>query len=289
MSYLKTFTKGIIKENPVLVMLLGTCPTLAVTTLAVNGLGMGLATTFVLVCSNIVISLLKNVIPKEVRLPSFIVIIAGFVTFVSFMLQSYLPNLYRALGVFLSLITVNCIILGRAEMFAIVQDDTSPFAVVHVQLAGQDFGGFAEERVAGLDAAQGFVVQLVGCGVPFAWLAFRARTGFRGVCGSLDLRAFTGEFLVVDGQGRGRDGDDAVGVDIACPSRGVLAEMQLAVAETHVKQAIAHRDMEQLASQAVFHDVARPPLPVGLPHQLAAFVQPVARFMPSDTGGGCQP
>ena len=99
-------------------MLLGTCPTLAVTTLAINGLGMGLATTFVLVCSNVVISLLKNVIPKEVRLPSFIVIIAGFVTFVSFMLQSYLPDLYNALGVFLSLITVNCIILGRAEMFA---------------------------------------------------------------------------------------------------------------------------------------------------------------------------
>ncbi len=118
MSYLKTFTKGLIKENPVLVMLLGTCPTLAVTTLAINGLGMGLATTFVLVCSNVVISLLKNVIPKEVRLPSFIVIIAGFVTFVSFMLQSYLPDLYNALGVFLSLITVNCIILGRAEMFA---------------------------------------------------------------------------------------------------------------------------------------------------------------------------
>ena len=118
MSYLKTFTKGLIKENPVLVMLLGTCPTLAVTTLAINGLGMGLATTFVLVCSKVVISLLKNVIPKEVRLPSFIVIIAGFVTFVSFMLQSYLPDLYNALGVFLSLITVNCIILGRAEMFA---------------------------------------------------------------------------------------------------------------------------------------------------------------------------
>ena len=118
MNYLKAFTKGLIKENPVLVMLLGTCPTLAVTTLAINGLGMGLATTFVLVCSNVVISLLKRVIPKEVRLPSFIVIIAGFVTFVSFMLQSYLPDLYNALGVFLSLITVNCIILGRAEMFA---------------------------------------------------------------------------------------------------------------------------------------------------------------------------
>lgn len=118
MNYWKTFLKGLIKENPVLVMLLGTCPTLAVTTLAFNGLGMGLATTFVLVCSNVVISLLKRVIPKEVRLPCFIVIIAGFVTFVSFILQAYIPDLYAALGVFLSLITVNCIILGRAEMFA---------------------------------------------------------------------------------------------------------------------------------------------------------------------------
>ncbi len=118
MSYIKEFTKGLIKENPNLVMLLGMCPTLAVTTMAVNGLGMGLATTFVLVCSNLVISLLKKVIPDTVRLPCFIVIIAGFVTFVSIMLDSFLPELSEALGVFLSLITVNCIILGRAEMFA---------------------------------------------------------------------------------------------------------------------------------------------------------------------------
>lgn len=118
MENLKTFTKGILKENPVLVMLLGTCPTLAVTSFAINGLGMGLATMFVLICSNVVISLLKNFIPKQVRLPSYIVIIAGFVTFVSFMLQRFIPDLYSALGVFLSLITVNCIILGRAEMFA---------------------------------------------------------------------------------------------------------------------------------------------------------------------------
>lgn len=117
-SSLGIFTKGILKENPVLVMLLGTCPTLAVTAFASSGLGMGLATTFVLICSNIVISLLKNFIPKQVRLPSFIVIIAGFVTLVSFMLQRFVPDLYKALGVFLSLITVNCIILGRAEMFA---------------------------------------------------------------------------------------------------------------------------------------------------------------------------
>ncbi len=118
MSYLKEFTKGIIKENPNMVMLLGMCPTLAVTTMAVNGLGMGLSTTFVLVCSNIVISLLKKVIPNTVRLPAYIVIIAGFVTFVSLMLQAFLPDIYSSLGMFLSLITVNCIILGRAEMFA---------------------------------------------------------------------------------------------------------------------------------------------------------------------------
>ncbi len=111
-------TKGIIKENPVLVTLLGMCPTLAVTALAKNGLGMGLATTFVLIGSNIVISLLKNVIPKAVRLPSFIVIIAGFVTLIGFLMKGYIPDLYDELGVFLSLITVNCIILGRAEAFA---------------------------------------------------------------------------------------------------------------------------------------------------------------------------
>lgn len=118
MSYMKEFTKGLIKENPNLVMLLGMCPTLAVTTMAVNGLGMGLTTTFVLVCSNLVISLLKKVIPDTVRLPCFIVIIAGFVTLVSLLLNAFIPPLAESLGVFLSLITVNCIILGRAEMFA---------------------------------------------------------------------------------------------------------------------------------------------------------------------------
>ncbi|MDE7234246.1 MAG: electron transport complex subunit E [Ruminiclostridium sp.] len=109
---------GIIKENPTFVLMLGMCPTLAVTTMAVNGLGMGLTTTFVLVCSNLVISLLKKVIPSTVRLPCFIVIIAGFVTLVSLLLDAFIPSLAESLGVFLSLITVNCIILGRAEMFA---------------------------------------------------------------------------------------------------------------------------------------------------------------------------
>lgn len=117
-SIMHEFTKGLIKENPTLVTLLGMCPTLAITTMAVNGIGMGLATTFVLVCSNIVISLFKNIIPKAVRLPCFIVIIAGFVTLISFILKGYFLALYSALGIFLSLITVNCIILGRAEAFA---------------------------------------------------------------------------------------------------------------------------------------------------------------------------
>lgn len=138
MSNFKEFTKGLIKENPNLVGLLGMCPTLAVTTQAKNGLGMGLATTFVLVCSNLIISLLKKAIPKAVKLPCYIVIIAGFVTLVEFILHGYVPDLYDSLGTFLSLITVNCIILGRAEMFAKIRlshqyvtdsewDSVSPF------------------------------------------------------------------------------------------------------------------------------------------------------------------
>lgn len=118
MSYMSEFTKGLIRENPTLVSLLGMCPTLAVTVSASNALGMGAAATFVLVCSNLVISLLKKVIPSQVRLPAYIVIIAGFVTVAGFILQAALPDIYDALGIFLPLITVNCIILGRAEMFA---------------------------------------------------------------------------------------------------------------------------------------------------------------------------
>ena len=114
----KILTNGFIKENPVLVLILGTCPTLAVTTLAKNGIGMGLAATFVLLGSNIVISLLKNIIPDKVRIPCYIVVIAGFVTILSSLLQAYVQDVYSALGIFLPLIVVNCIILGRAEMFA---------------------------------------------------------------------------------------------------------------------------------------------------------------------------
>ena len=114
----KELTKGIVKENPTLVMLLGMCPTLAVTTQAKNGIGMGLATTFVLLGSNIVISALRKVIPDKVRIPAFIVIIASFVTLIGFLLEGFLPDLYDSLGIYLTLITVNCIIFGRAEMFA---------------------------------------------------------------------------------------------------------------------------------------------------------------------------
>jgi len=118
MNQLANFTKGFIKENPVLVLLLGLCPTLGVTSTAINGLGMGLATTFVLVMSNLVISLVKNVIPDKVRIPSFIVIIASFVTIVQLTMQAYTPALFEALGLFIPLIVVNCIVLGRAEAFA---------------------------------------------------------------------------------------------------------------------------------------------------------------------------
>lgn len=115
---LQEFTKGIIKENPVLRLVLGCCATLAVTTAASNAIGMGAATTFVLVCSNAVISLLRKVIPDKVRIPAFITIVAGFVTIVQLFIQAFSPALDDALGVFLPLIVVNCIILGRAEMFA---------------------------------------------------------------------------------------------------------------------------------------------------------------------------
>jgi Na+-translocating ferredoxin:NAD+ oxidoreductase subunit E len=118
MNQWKNFTKGFIKENPVFVLLLGMCPTLGTTGSAINGLGMGLATTFVLLMSNIVVSLVKNLIPDKVRIPAFIVIIATFVTIVQMAMQAYAPALYESLGLFIPLIVVNCIILGRAEAFA---------------------------------------------------------------------------------------------------------------------------------------------------------------------------
>ncbi|MBP5225346.1 MAG: electron transport complex subunit E [Lachnospiraceae bacterium] len=115
---LKIFTNGIFKENPVLILLLGCCSVLAISVTVSGALGMGVAMTFVLVCSNVVISLLRKVIPDKVRIPCFIVVIATFVTLVQMLVQAFLPDLYKSLGIFLPLIVVNCIVLGRAEMFA---------------------------------------------------------------------------------------------------------------------------------------------------------------------------
>ena len=118
MSLGRVFANGILSENPTFRLVLGTCPTLAVTTSAINGAGMGLAATFVLLCSNIVISLLRNFIPSKVRIPAFITVICTFVTIIQLVMQAYLPSLYESLGIFIPLIVVNCIILGRAEAFA---------------------------------------------------------------------------------------------------------------------------------------------------------------------------
>lgn len=117
-SYWQEFTKGILRENPLFIIVLGTCPSLAITTKVENGIGMGLAATFVLICSNVFISLLRNIIPKQVRIPAFIVVIASFVTIADLVLHAYAYPLWQALGIFIPLIVVNCIILGRAEAFA---------------------------------------------------------------------------------------------------------------------------------------------------------------------------
>ncbi len=118
MNNFKVLMNGIVKENPTFVLLLGMCPTLGTTSSAINGMGMGLATAFVLVCSNVVISAIKNLIPDMVRIPAFVVVIASFVTLLQMLMQAYVPALYATLGLFIPLIVVNCILLGRAEAFA---------------------------------------------------------------------------------------------------------------------------------------------------------------------------
>ena len=125
MNYFKTIINGLIKENPTFVLMLGMCPTLGTTTSALNGMSMGLATTFVLICSNVAISLLKNLIPDQIRIPGFIVVIATFVTIIQMAMEAYMPALYDSLGLFIPLIVVNCIVLGRAEAFAA---KNNPFA-----------------------------------------------------------------------------------------------------------------------------------------------------------------
>ena len=118
MNNLKVLMNGIIKENPTFVLLLGMCPTLGTTSSAINGMSMGLATMFVLICSNMVISAIKNLIPDMVRIPSYIVVIASFVTLLQMVMQAFVPDLYATLGLFIPLIVVNCVVLGRAEAFA---------------------------------------------------------------------------------------------------------------------------------------------------------------------------
>lgn len=159
MSKLKILTKGIFKENPVFVLLLGMCPTLGTTSSAVNGMGMGVATMFVLVMSNIVISMVKNLIPGKVRIPAYIVIIATLVTVLQLAMEAYVPTLYETLGVFIPLIVVNCIILGRAEAFA------SKNNVVSSALDGLGIGlGFTMALTL-----LGAVREMLGAGSIFGW------------------------------------------------------------------------------------------------------------------------
>lgn len=166
MSQLQNFTKGFIKENPVYILLLGLCPALGVTTSAFNGLGMGLATTFVLLGSNTVVSIIKDLIPSKVRIPSFIVIIASFVTIVQLTMEAFLPELFDALGLFIPLIVVNCLVLGRAEAFGSKKDTLSS------------------------------VIDALGMGLGFA-LALTMLGGLREILGAYSLFGF--KFIPGDG------------------------------------------------------------------------------------------
>ena len=145
MSKLQLITKGIIKENPTFVLILGMCPTLGVTSTAINGMGMGIATMAVLIMSNMVISMIKNLIPDKVRIPAFIVVIASFVTIIEMLMKAYVPSLYASLGVFIPLIVVNCIILGRAEAFA-------------------SKNGIADSALDGIGIGLGFTLSLTAIG-----------------------------------------------------------------------------------------------------------------------------
>ncbi len=161
-SKLGILTNGLLKENPSLRLVLGTCPTLALTTMAVNGVGMGLAATFVLVCSNMAISALRKVIPDKVRLPAYITVIAAFVTVLQMVVQAFLPALDAALGLYLPLIVVNCIILGRAEMFA------SKHGIVDSALDGVGMGlGFTLTL-----CVMGSIRELLGAGTIFGFALF---------------------------------------------------------------------------------------------------------------------
>jgi len=167
MNQLNNFTKGFLRENPILVLLLGTCPTLAVTSSAVNGLGMGLATTFVLFMSNVFISVVKDFVPDKVRIPAFVVVIASFVTIVDLLMQAYTPALSNQLGIFIPLIVVNCIVLGRAEAFACKNNIFSSF-------------------IDGLGMGLGFTLALVTIGSIREMLGAGAIFGFKFINATAD-------------------------------------------------------------------------------------------------------
>ena len=164
---LSVIINGIIKENPTFVLLLGMCPTLATTTSAINGMSMGLATLFVLICSNMVVSLVKNLIPDMVRIPAFIVIIAGFVTILQMLIKAYMPDLDKSLGIFIPLIVVNCIVLGRAEAVA------SKKGLLHSMFDGIGIGlGFTLSLTV-----LGIVRELLGSGKLFDFAVFNESYG----------------------------------------------------------------------------------------------------------------
>ena len=164
---LSVIITGIIKENPTFVLLLGMCPTLATTTSAINGMSMGLATMFVLICSNMVVSLVKNLIPDMVRIPAFIVIIAGFVTILQMLIKAYMPDLDKSLGIFIPLIVVNCIVLGRAEAVA------SKKGLLHSMFDGIGIGlGFTLSLTV-----LGIVRELLGSGKLFDFAVFNESYG----------------------------------------------------------------------------------------------------------------
>lgn len=158
-KYTKTLTRGLLAENPTLRLVLGTCPTLAVTTTVLGGLGMGVAATFVLICSNVAVSLLRNIIPEKVRLPAYIVLIATFTTVVQLLVKAFMPVVDEMLGIYLPLIVVNCILLGRAEAFA----SKNPVGLSALDGVGMG-GGFTAALVL-----MGAVRELLGNGTLFGW------------------------------------------------------------------------------------------------------------------------
>lgn len=221
----KLLTNGLLKENPVLRLVLGTCPTLAVTTLAFNGLGMGVAATFVLIGSNVVISALRKIIPDKVRIPAYVTVIAGFVTIVQMLVKAYFPDLDKALGIFLPLIVVNCIILGRAEMFA------SKNGVLDSALDGLGMGiGFTVTLVL-----MGGIRELLGAGTFFGLVVtknlftpigfFTTSPGGFFVFGCLMALAVKLELANLSklGDGSGCPGG-CLGCKMACPSATVEKE-----------------------------------------------------------------